>query len=265
MSKRKRDPLNNSECITPKAEQKAINKTGDQIDTIEPNKTGQPHQLGKPSDLETDKELIKLNRDQTTVLKEIQKLDPHLIPLIEKYGPCTLLVPKVEKSPFESLVCSILAQQLSVKAADTIQTRCFALLNERTPEALLAVDPDQLRQAGVSVRKVSYLRGLAETFQVDQVDRHYFENMSDDQVVEFLCQIKGIGQWTAHMFLMFYLRRLNILPTGDLGVKKGMLKYFGKKSLNVILIDIGSANARVCQSVGRVSQYWCLVHVALEQ
>ncbi len=138
------------------------------------------------------------------------------------------------KDPFESLVKSIIFQQLSGKAATTILNRFIALFPKGkfpSPEQVLKLKDIQFRSAGVSTQKMSYLRDLAKRFLDGTIVPKKFPKMTDEEIREHLIVVKGIGRWTADMFLMFTLYRPNVLPTGDLGIQKGFQKTFGLKSL----------------------------------
>jgi DNA-3-methyladenine glycosylase II len=129
-----------------------------------------------------------------------------------------------------SLAEAIIYQQLNGKAAETIFNR-FAVLagNPLTPEGILKLTPEQMRSVGLSQQKSSYLRDMAERAHRGDLDFSRLPQMSDDEVIEHLTQVKGVGVWTAHMFLMFTLRRPNILPVGDFGVRMAMYKYYLEK------------------------------------
>jgi DNA-3-methyladenine glycosylase II len=131
---------------------------------------------------------------------------------------------------FESLAEAIVYQQLNGKAAVTIFKRFAALAGEPlTPEGILKLTDAQMRGAGLSKQKTSYLRDLAERTQRGELNFPDLANLSDEAVIERLTQVKGIGVWTAHMFLMFSLRRPNVLPTGDFGVKMAIKRHYKKR------------------------------------
>jgi len=134
---------------------------------------------------------------------------------------------------FQSLAEAIIYQQLSGKAAATILKRFIALFPGKfpTPAQVLKIKTEKLRTAGVSGQKASYLKDLALKFTDGTIDERKFHNMSDEEITEHVTAVKGIGTWTAHMFLMFTLARPDVLPTGDLGIQKGFKKLFGLRSL----------------------------------
>ncbi len=164
------------------------------------------------------------------------KKDPHLAPYIKRL-PTPTFERKTSRGtaadPFYALCESIVYQQLSGKAAGTIFGRFLALFRGKhpTPRALLNISDEKIRQTGISSQKLSYLRDLAEKFASDSINETLLHEGSDDEIREHLVAVKGIGVWTADMFLMFYLHRPDVLPTGDLGIQKGFKKLFDLRSL----------------------------------
>src|SRR5262249_21667918 len=161
----------------------------------------------------------------------LMRRDARLAPLIKKVGRCRLPDART-REPFAALVRAILAQQLSGKAADTIHGRMVALVGGQdmlSPASLLAVDPVALRQAGVSGPKIGYLRDLAERVQDGRLDLVALETKSDEDVIADITSVKGLGRWSAEMFLMFRLNRPDVFPVADLGIVKGVQKLFGMK------------------------------------
>jgi DNA-3-methyladenine glycosylase II len=136
--------------------------------------------------------------------------------------------------PFQSLVRSIIYQQVSGAAAATILKRFEAIYGGKKfpmPEQVLATPLATLRAAGLSSQKASYIKDLAEKFVDGSLQHRRFKKMTNDEIIEHITQVKGIGVWTAHMFLIFTLERLDILPTGDLGVQKGFQILYKLKKL----------------------------------
>ncbi len=136
--------------------------------------------------------------------------------------------------PFESLIRSIIYQQLSGKAAGTILARFIALFPDSrypTPAEVLKLKDAQFKKVGISSQKMGYLRDLAKRFTDGTIDPTKFKKMTDEEIREHLLVVKGVGRWTADMFLMFTLYRQDILPTGDLGIQKGFQKLFKLKGL----------------------------------
>ncbi len=136
------------------------------------------------------------------------------------------------RDPFHALVRAVLSQQLSTKAADTIERRVVELLGGLeavSPAAMVAVDPVALRAAGVSGPKISYLRDLAAHVMDGRLDLHGLTHKTDDEIVTEITAIKGFGRWSAEMFLMFCLHRPDVFPVGDLGIVKGVQILTGMK------------------------------------
>lgn len=163
--------------------------------------------------------------------RHLMRRDPKLATVMKRAGKWTLPASGMA-DPFLSLVRVIASQQLSTKAADTIFGRVVALVGGKahvTPRAILALDPQALRGAGLSRPKISYLRDLAEHVVDGRLDLHAFREHTDDEIVEAITAVKGLGRWSAEMFLMFRLNRPDVFPTGDLGIVKGMQKLHGMK------------------------------------
>jgi len=156
------------------------------------------------------------------------KKDIHLGSFVIKHGPITHRR-KHAGHAFQSLAEAIVYQQLSGKAADTILKRFIALFPKTkfpTPEQVLKIKVEKLRGAGLSGQKTSYLKDLALKFKDGTINPKLFAKMSDAEITEHVVAVKGIGEWTAQMFLMFTLHRPDILPTGDLAIQKSMQRLF---------------------------------------
>jgi DNA-3-methyladenine glycosylase II len=159
----------------------------------------------------------------------LKKADPVLRAIIERLGPC-----RMEFSPpeFHSLAEAIVYQQLNGKAAVTIFKRFAALAGEPlTPAGILKLTDEQMRGAGLSKQKSAYLKDLAVKTDAGLLDFSKLPALSDEEVIKHLTQVKGIGVWTAQMFLMFALKRENVLPTGDYGVQTAIKKHYKKRKL----------------------------------
>lgn len=128
--------------------------------------------------------------------------------------------------PFTTLVRSVIGQQISVKAADAVWTRFAALMPTMTPAQLLRVNVDAMRAAGLSARKVEYLVDLALHFDNGQLRPDDWTCMDDEAIVKQLVAIRGIGRWTAEMFLIFHLQRPNVLPLDDAGLIRGISQSY---------------------------------------
>lgn len=141
---------------------------------------------------------------------------------------------ELTKNPFQSLVRSIIYQQLSGKAAGSILNKFVSLWPKKKfpkPADVLKLTDAQFKSAGVSVQKASYLRDLSAKFIDGTINPKKFHKMSDVEIEEHLVRVKGVGVWTAHMFLIFALNRPDILPTGDLAIRKGFMKAFGLRKV----------------------------------
>lgn len=160
----------------------------------------------------------------------LKKSDPILAAIIERVGPCKIVY---GEPIFQTLVRSIVYQQLNGKAALTIFNRLAAAAkdNPLTPESILRLRPARMRAAGLSQQKMSYIRDLARMTRSGEVDFDRCPTLQDTEVIEHLTRVKGIGVWTVHMFLIFALRRPDVLPTGDLGVRAAMKKAYGLADL----------------------------------
>ena len=162
---------------------------------------------------------------------KILKRDKHFAPLIKKYGLPDL---KRKGKPFQALVRAIIGQQVSGAAARSIMARFVGLFPAGkfpTPEMVRAMSLEKMRAAGLSGQKSSYIKDLAEKFSDGTIRHRSLHRMPTEEIIEHLVQVKGIGVWTAHMFLLFTLNRPDVLPTGDLGIRKGFQIVYGLKSL----------------------------------
>lgn len=160
-------------------------------------------------------------------LDHLRSADPVLAAIIQRVGPYAM---QYHEPTFRALVRSIVFQQLHGKAARTIFDRLVQKAGgEITPDSILKLRPTQMRAVGLSKQKLTYIRDLARKTRDGMVEFKRFPQMTDEEIIAELTQVKGIGQWTAHMFLMFALRRPNILPTGDYGVRAAMRKAYGMK------------------------------------
>jgi DNA-3-methyladenine glycosylase II len=159
----------------------------------------------------------------------LKKSDPILGAIIESVGAYKM---NYDDPAFASLAEAIVYQQLHGKAAATIFKRLTDLTGlPLTPQGILKLSEEQMRGAGLSKQKLSYLRDLAEKARSGEVDFGRLPDLPDDEVIKELTKIKGIGVWTAHMFLMFSLRRPNVLPTGDLGIQTAIRKHYRKRKM----------------------------------
>ena len=162
-------------------------------------------------------------------INHLKKSDPVLAAIIERIGPCKM---QFGEPTFHSLAEAILYQQLNGKAAVTIFNRFTAAAGDPlTPEGILKLSDAEMRGVGLSRQKTLYLRDLSEKTKAGLMEFERLPELSEEEVIAHLTQVKGIGVWTAHMFLMFSLRRPNVLPTGDYGVQVAVKKHYKKRKL----------------------------------
>ncbi len=173
--------------------------------------------------------------------KHLMKRDPVLKAIIKQVGPCRL---KPQRDHFQTLVRSIVSQQISTAAARTILQRLVDHLHphEIAPETMCQLDLQTMRTLGVSQQKASYVIDLTDRVQRGELNLKTINRRSDEAVIEQLVQVKGIGVWTAHMFMIFSLGRPDVLPVGDLGIRNAIQRAYAlddlpkpavsKKSLN---------------------------------
>ena len=179
---------------------------------------------------------------------QLKASDPVMSRIIDAVGECTL--PKRENR-YISLIGSVVSQQLSGRAADSIFRRLSCELGDRiTPADVLNLTHQQFRRSGISASKESYIRGISERFALD---KHFLSDLSDrldDEVLTQLTGIRGVGIWTAQMFMIFSLNRLDILPMQDAGLRRGISKFYfnGKLPRDSEIIQI-SENWRPYRSI----------------
>ncbi len=162
----------------------------------------------------------------------LKKSDPKLAAVIDAVGPCTFEADG-RIGHFTAITRSIVFQQLSGKAASTIYGRFAALFEADTPvaHALIDLSDEQLRAAGLSRQKIGYLRDFAGRVHSGEVPLDKLDELSDEEIITALTSVKGIGRWTAQMFLMFRLGRPDVLPDLDLGIQKGMQRAYRMRKL----------------------------------
>ena len=159
-------------------------------------------------------------------IKRLTKADPVLGKVIRRVGDFAL---KTEKGGYEILVRSILSQQISIAAARTIRTRLQGLLPSKKIRAqdIHALNDEQLQSVGISQQKRAYLRDLTRCTLDGTICFRRLKSKADDEAIEELIQVKGIGRWTAQMYLMFSLGRLDVFAVGDLGIRNAMIALYG--------------------------------------
>ena len=164
--------------------------------------------------------------DYARAQRLLVRRDPVLAALIRKHGACGLAAAQ-RSDHFSALVRAITGQQLSTKAAATIYARLVALMpGGVTPEALVSLTDEQMRAAGMSRQKIAYFRDLAQKVLNGAVPLDTIDTLTDDDVIAALTQVKGIGRWSAEMFLIFRLHRPDVLPVDDLGIVTAMKNVY---------------------------------------
>ena len=163
--------------------------------------------------------------------------DPKLAPVIEEHGELTI---EPHPDPFRRLVVSIVNQQLSTASAAAIRERVFDRFDV-TPAAMLAADEAALRETGLSASKVEYVRNVAEAFEAQPLTADYFEGVPDEAVVDELTEIRGVGVWTAKMYLLFCLAREDVFPVEDLGIRRGMELLYGEDLTRAEMVETAEA------------------------
>jgi DNA-3-methyladenine glycosylase II len=171
----------------------------------------------------------------------LSAVDGVLADIIERAGDCEL---RPDRDPFTALARAIIGQQVSVHAAAAIWSR-FVIAGgaggRTTPESVAGADADVIRAAGLSGAKVRYVRDLAEKFLDGTIDSGSFDSMSDDEIVEHLTRVKGVGRWTAEMFLIFSLGRPDVLPVDDLGLLTAVHRAYGlpERPAGAAVLELG--------------------------
>jgi len=157
--------------------------------------------------------------------RELGASDPVLGALIVRYKGLTL---SSRGDAFQTLARSIIGQQISVKAAQSVWLRFATAVGEIQPKNVLQLSVEQLRACGLSGQKVNYLRDLSARFAEGAIDTGRWHEMDDEDLIDELTEVKGIGRWTAEMFLIFYLTRPDVFPLADIGLQRAMELHYNK-------------------------------------
>src|SRR4029434_633586 len=169
--------------------------------------------------------------DYARARRALMRRDPVIATLIRRHGECGLASSQ-RTDPFHALLHAIIAQQLSTKAARTIEGRFSAIFSGGpTPAAVADVADEQLRAVGLSPQKIKYVRDLCARISDGSLSLEALDSLPDDEVIAALTSVKGIGRWTAEMFLMFRLHRPDVLPVGDLGIVKAVQRAYRLRTL----------------------------------
>lgn len=167
-------------------------------------------------------------------IDHLQKSDRKLGQAIERIG---MIERRVIPDLFAALVNSIVAQQISAKAAETVWKRLLDRCGDITPRTIDAVDAEQIRQCGLSLRKAGYIKGIGEAVTRGELDLSELCRLPDDEVIRRLSALPGIGAWTAEMLLIFSLQRPNVVSWGDLGIQRGMMRLYGLEKMDRVAFE----------------------------
>ncbi len=163
-----------------------------------------------------------------TETEYLKRQDARLGAVIDRLGP---LECEVMPDIFLALLFSIVSQQISSKAADTVWNRLKGRMGVVTPEKILAADPNTIQSCGMTFRKAGYIQGIAEVVVKDKIDFNALHTLSDDEVIKQLSSLQGVGRWTAEMLLIFTLHRPDVVSYNDLAIRRAMMKLYGLDSL----------------------------------
>jgi len=185
------------------------------------------------------------------IVRKLRRADPAFIPVIKNSPLCTIASKKYSRGHYETLINSIISQQLAIKAADTIIKRVQVLAGGAiTPENIVNLTATELRSAGVSGAKARAIAELTDATISGMLDFKKFPKMKNEEISELLTSIWGIGRWTVEMFLIFHLGRLDIWPVGDLAVRRGWEKLHNlPEQISQKELDLLGANFSGYQSV----------------
>ena len=195
-------------------------------------------------------------------IRHLKKVDPIMGRLIQQAGPFTM---KLERDRFGILVRSILSQQISTKAARSIRLKLLELLapNPLNPEAIVSQSDEQLRSVGLSRQKVSYLRDLSERSLDGRLNLKKIGRLSDEEAIEELIEVRGIGRWTAQMFLIFSLGRLDVFPHDDLIVRSSIKELYQLTELPSKAES--HAIAAIWKPYSSIATWYCWRHIDVKR
>lgn len=179
--------------------------------------------IRKEQEMSGVKKILRFQKNDE-VLQALSKADEKINYLIQLIGDYTL---ELERDFFKALVQSIVGQQLSIKAAETIFARLENLCGQVTPDRILSLSENELKSAGLSKKKIEYIKDLSEKVMSGAVDLEKLDSMDDEEVIRTLVQVKGIGRWTAEMFLIFSLGRPDIFSLQDFGLQLAVKGLYG--------------------------------------
>ncbi|MGI6128554.1 MAG: DNA-3-methyladenine glycosylase family protein [bacterium] len=164
-----------------------------------------------------------------TEIEHLSRKDKKLAAAIAKIG---IIKRQVIPDLFTALIRNIVGQQISNKAAATVWARLSDVLGEVTPDRIMGLDVVDIQQCGMSMRKATYIKGVADAVKSGRIDLSAIATMPDDQVIKQLCTLPGVGVWTAEMLLIFSLKRPDVVSWGDLALRRGMMNLYGCSDLS---------------------------------
>jgi 3-methyladenine DNA glycosylase/8-oxoguanine DNA glycosylase len=167
-------------------------------------------------------------------IEYLKRRDKKLGAVIDRLG---IIEREISPNPFCALVMSIVSQQISGKAADTIWRRLSDKFPEVTPDSIVNADISDIQKCGLSMRKARYVKGIGAAVMCGDIDFSRFHEMPDDEIIEELSSLHGIGVWTAEMFLIFSLRRPDVVSWGDLAIRRGMMNLYGLRKLTKVQFE----------------------------
>lgn len=159
----------------------------------------------------------------------LKSRDNVLKDIIESIG---LIKRSVNKDPFQSLISSVISQQISTKAAVTVKERLYNLTDGLNITKLNDINIEELKQCGMSYRKAEYIKGIIDSKLENKINFDSLESMSDEEIIKLLTSLRGVGKWTVEMLLIFSLNRKNILSYDDLGIRRGIIKAYNLESID---------------------------------
>lgn len=162
-------------------------------------------------------------------IEYLKKKDKKLSAAIDRIG---MIKRKITTDPFQELISSIVSQQISNKAAETVWNRFCELIVEITPENILKVNEEAIQKCGMTMRKVTYIRGIAEAAMSGEIEFSNLHLLSDEEIIKKLSSLYGVGVWTVEMLLIFSLNRYNVVSYKDLAIRRGMMNLYGLKTLS---------------------------------
>ena len=171
---------------------------------------------------------MEIFRYGQTEIDHLKRRDKKLAAAIEVIG---VIKREIRPDPFAALVMSVVAQQISNKAANAIRERLHTLLEKITPEGVTEADISQMRKCGLSARKIEYIKGIADAAMRGEIDFSRLHQMADKDIIDQLSSFRGIGVWTVEILLLFSLCRPDIVSWGDQVIRRGMMNLYGLKKL----------------------------------